>query len=78
MSPTTLIESHHTIGLPILTIKNYEKFGEEIVAFFIAHANSLRQAQGLSDLCVGALAPPSLPGMIYVEALRPPPKGVKF
>jgi hypothetical protein len=74
----TLIESRHTIGMPIVANKNDEKFGEEIVAFFIAHANSLRQAQGLPDLCVGALVHPSLPGLIDDEALRPSSKGVKF
>jgi hypothetical protein len=78
MSPMTLIESHHTIGMPILANKNDEEFGEEIVASFIAHANSLRQAQGLSDLCVGALVHPSLPGLIFDEALRPSSKGVTF
>jgi len=71
MSPMTMIASHHTIGLPILTNKSDEEFGEEIVALFIAHVNALRHAQGLSDLCVGALASPGMPGMICVEPSRP-------
>ena len=69
MSPMTLIESHHTIGIPILTNQNDDEFGEEIVALFIAHVNSLRHAQGLSDLSVGALSSPGLPSMIRVETL---------
>jgi hypothetical protein len=74
----TMIASHHTRGIPILTNQNDEKFGEEIVALFIAHANAQRQTQGLSDLGVGALAPPGLPGMIRVEPSRPSSKGAKF
>ena len=53
----------------ILTNQNDDEFGEEIVALFIAHVNSLRLAQGLSDLCVGALSSPGLPSMIRVETL---------
>ena len=68
MLPMTMIESHHTIGIPVLTNKNDEEFGEEIVELFIVHANALRRAQDLPDLCVGALASPGLPGMIGVEA----------
>jgi hypothetical protein len=71
MSPMTMIESHCNAGIPILTNQNDEEFGEEIVALFIAHVNSLRQAQGLSELCVGALSSHGLPSLIRVEALSP-------
>jgi hypothetical protein len=64
----TMIESHHTIGIPVLTNKNDEEFGEEIVELLIVHANARRRAQDLPELCVGALASPGLPGMIGVEA----------
>ena len=67
MSPMTLIGSQHDFGSPILTNENDEEFGEEIVALFIAHLNSLRHAQGLSDLCVGALEPPALPNLMRGE-----------
>jgi len=42
MSSMTMIESHHSTGIPILTNPNDEEFGEKIVALFIAHANALR------------------------------------
>ena len=78
MSPMTFIELHHTIGIPILTNQNDEENGEEIVELFIAHANAMRRVQGQSDLCVGALASPGLPGMICVEPSRPFAKSGKF
>lgn len=68
MSPMTLIESHYTVGIPILTNQNDEEFGEEIVNLFIAHINEMRRVQGLSDLYVGALSSSGLPNMICVEA----------
>jgi len=74
----TLIESLHTIGMPTVKNRNDEEFGEEIVELFIAHVNEMRHAQGQSDLCVGALAPPGLPGIIHVEALRPSSEAGKF
>ena len=61
MSPMTMIKPSHTIGIPILTNPNDEEFGEEIVALFIARANELRHAQGLSDLGVGALMSIGMP-----------------
>ena len=67
MPQMTMIVSHHNTGSQILTDDNDEEFGEEIVASFITHANSLRHAQGLSDLCVGALSSPGLPSTIRVE-----------
>jgi hypothetical protein len=39
----------------VLTNQNDEEFGEEIVARFIARANSMRHDQGLPDLSVGTL-----------------------
>jgi hypothetical protein len=69
MSPMTMIESHGNAGVPILTNDNDEEFGEEIVALFIAHVNSLRHAQGLSDLCVGALSSPGL-STLQLQHLR--------
>jgi hypothetical protein len=65
----TLIESHHATAIGTLANQNDEDCGEEIVASFIAHMNSLRHAQGLSDLCVGALSSPGLPSAIRVETV---------
>jgi hypothetical protein len=67
MSPMTVITSHRDTGIPILSNDNDEEFGEEIVALFIAHANSLRHAQGVSDLCVGELTSLGPPNIIPVE-----------
>jgi hypothetical protein len=78
MPPRTTIVSHHTIRIPIPTDRADEEFGEGIVEFFIAKANRERQAQGLSGLCVAALASLVLPGTIHVEALLPFQKGVSF
>ena len=64
----TKFKSHHAIRIPSLTDRVDEKFGEGMVELFIAKANRMRRAQGLSDLCVGALASPGLPGMIRVDA----------
>ncbi len=50
----TMTESHHTAEIPIPASENGEDFGEVIVAAFISHINSLRHAQGLSDLSVGS------------------------
>jgi len=63
-----IIKSQHTIRIPIPTDRVDEEFGEGMVKLFIAKANRMRRAQGLSDLCVGALASPGLPGMIRVDA----------
>lgn len=71
MSPMTMSPSHHNTGIPILTNNNDEELGEEIVALFIAHCNSMRHAQGLSDLCVGAMSCPDLATMIRAETLSP-------
>jgi len=68
MPPMTQIKSHQTIRIPIPTDRVDEEFGEGMVELFIAKANRMRQAQGLSCLCVGALASPGLPGMIRIEA----------
>ncbi len=38
MSPMAMIESHHAIGVPILTNQDEEDFAEEIVQMFAAHA----------------------------------------
>jgi len=59
----TMIESHPTIGISILTDRN----DEQIVELFIARANALRRALGQSALCVGALVSPGLPSVIRVE-----------
>jgi hypothetical protein len=67
----SMIESHRTIGIPIPANQNDEKFGEDIVESFIARANAMRRAQGLSDLCVGALTSTGLSGTIRVEVLLP-------
>jgi len=64
----TKIKSQNAIRIPLPTDRVDEQFGEGMVELFIAKANRMRQAQGLSDLCVGALASPGLPGMIRVDA----------
>ena len=64
----TLIESHQAAAIRTLANQNDEDRGEEIVASFIAHMNSLRHTQGLTDLCVGALSSLSLPNTSCVEA----------
>jgi hypothetical protein len=56
-----------TVGIPIITNQNDEKFGEQIVELFIARANAMRRAQGLSDLCAGTLALPDLSGAILIS-----------
>jgi hypothetical protein len=61
----TIIKSSTTIGISIPENLNDEESGEGIVALL----NSLRRAQGLSDLCVGAPPSPGLPSMIPVETL---------
>ena len=66
--PMTMIESHQTTGIPIPTNRHDDEFGEGIVKLFIAKANRMRRAQGLSDLCVGALAFPDLRCMMHVDA----------
>jgi len=69
MSSMTIFASHHNTGIPILTNDNDEEFDEDIVALFIANANSLRHAQGLSDLSIGALSSPRLSNLIHVETM---------
>jgi hypothetical protein len=69
MSPMTMTESLHNIEIPILANDYDEEFGEGFVASFVAHVNSLRHAQGLSDLCVGALSSPGSPNTIRVKTL---------
>ena len=69
MSPMTMTASHPKSGMPILTMETDEEFGKEFVALFIAHVNSSRHAQGLSDLSVGALSSPGLPSITGVETL---------
>jgi hypothetical protein len=51
MSPMTFIRSHNCTWIPILSNENDEKSGEQIVALFIAHVDSLRRAQSQSDIC---------------------------
>jgi hypothetical protein len=67
VSSMTMFASHQNTEIPILT--NDEEFDEDIVALFIANANSLRHAQGLSDLSIGALSSPRLSNLIHVETL---------
>jgi len=68
MSPMIRTESHQSIGIPSPTDRIDDEYGEKMVKLFIAKANRMRRAQGLSDLCVGALASPGLSGMICVDA----------
>ncbi|MGD0940673.1 MAG: hypothetical protein ABR905_13295 [Terracidiphilus sp.] len=65
------IKSQQTARIPIPTDRVDEEFGEGMVRMFIAKANRMRRTQGLSDLNVGALASPGLPGMIRIEAELP-------
>jgi len=66
--PMTMIQSHDATGIRLLTDRHDEKFDEDMVKIFISKANRMRRAQGLSDLCVGALASPGLDCLIRVNA----------
>jgi len=69
MPPMTTIESPDKVHIPTKQLD--EEFQEEFVESFIARANRIRRAQGLSDLCVGALASPCFSGMIRADAELP-------